>query len=135
MSNGNVILRFENVSFHYTEDKPILEEANFSVREDAKITIMGQNGAGKSTIFKLICGAAKLPNVETLQPTEGSVHIRDHASIGIAQQVMPKQFFDCSVTEYFASAFDEKKYNNINYLETRMHNNIVDFNNIKVCKK
>jgi hypothetical protein len=37
--------------------------------------------------------------------------------------------------ESITGKFDEKKYNNINYLETRMHNNIVDFNNIKVCKK
>lgn len=111
MSAGNVIIRFENVSFHYTDDKPILEEANFSVREDAKITIMGQNGAGKSTIFKLICGAAHVKNTETLKPNEGSVHIRDNATIGIALQVMPKQYFDLTVTEYFATAFDEVKYN------------------------
>ena len=68
MSQNNVILRFENLSFHYTEDKPILEEANFSVRENAKITIMGQNGAGKSTIFKLILGVADPENGEYLKP-------------------------------------------------------------------
>ena len=111
MSAGNVIIRFDNVSFHYTPDKPILEAANFSVREDAKITIMGQNGAGKSTIFKLICGAANLDAVETLRPDEGSVHIRGGASIGIALQVMPKHFFDRTISEYFAAAFGEKKYN------------------------
>lgn len=111
MSAGNVIVRFENVSFHYTEDKPILDEANFSVREDGKITIMGQNGAGKSTIFKLICGAAHLNTVETLKPNEGAVHIRDNATIGIALQVMPKHFFDHTITDYFATAFSEKKYN------------------------
>lgn len=111
MSSGNVIIRFDNVSFYYTEDKPILEEASFSVREDAKITIMGQNGAGKSTIFKLICGSAGLNLVETLKPKSGSVHIRDKSSIGIGLQVMPKQFYDLTVEEYFATAFAEKKYN------------------------
>lgn len=103
MSTGNVIVRFERVSFHYTEDKPILEEASFSVRENSKITIMGQNGAGKSTIFKMICG--------TLTPNAGAIHIRDQASIGIALQVMPAHFFEHTVEEYFASAFTEKKYN------------------------
>ncbi|MBI2989812.1 MAG: ABC-F family ATP-binding cassette domain-containing protein [Candidatus Magasanikbacteria bacterium] len=111
MSTGNVIIRFDNVSFQYTEDKPILEEVNFSIREDAKITIMGQNGAGKSTILKLICGAAHVNMVETLKPREGSVHIRDQASIGIALQVMPKHFFDHNITDYFATAFSEQKYN------------------------
>ncbi|MEK7623686.1 MAG: ATP-binding cassette domain-containing protein [Patescibacteria group bacterium] len=107
MSQNNVILRFENLSFHYTEDKPILEEANFSVRENAKITIMGQNGAGKSTIFKLILGVADPENGEYLKPNEGKVHIRDKASIAIATQVMPKKYFDLTVKEYFATAFDE----------------------------
>lgn len=111
MSNGNVIIRFDNLSFHYTEDKPILEEASFSVREDTKITIMGQNGAGKSTIFKLLCGAAGLVDVDTLKPTEGKVHIRDNATVGIALQVMPKHFFDKTILEYFATAFTEKQHN------------------------
>ena len=48
-----VILRFDQVSFEYDYDKPILDEASFSVHRGAKITLMGQNGSGKSTIFKL----------------------------------------------------------------------------------
>jgi len=111
MSAGNVILRFENVSFSYTDDKPILEEACFSVREDAKITIMGQNGAGKSTIFKLILGASSNPKYASLKPNAGNVFIRDNASIAIALQVMPKEHFDQTILEYFATAFEEKKYN------------------------
>ena len=59
MASNNVIIRFENVSFAYTEDKPILDEANFSVRENSKITIMGQNGAGKSTLINLMAGLLK----------------------------------------------------------------------------
>lgn len=111
MSQNNVILRFENLSFHYTEDKPILEEANFSVRENSKITIMGQNGAGKSTIFKLILGVDDPENPEYLKPTGGKVHIRDKATIAIATQVMPKKYFDLTIREYFETAFEDKKYN------------------------
>jgi ABC-type bacteriocin/lantibiotic exporter with double-glycine peptidase domain len=57
MSNNQnpVILRFDDVSFAYNDDKhPILVESSFSIRQNTKITIMGQNGAGKSTIFKMI---------------------------------------------------------------------------------
>ena len=50
---NEVILRFNNVTFVYGK-KPILSEATFSVRRGAKITLMGQNGAGKSTMFRLI---------------------------------------------------------------------------------
>jgi ABC-type bacteriocin/lantibiotic exporter with double-glycine peptidase domain len=55
VSANRAILRFDNATFDYNDgEKVILDEASFSIRENTKITIMGQNGAGKSTIFKLI---------------------------------------------------------------------------------
>lgn len=115
MDHGNVVLRFDQVSFHYDANKPILDEASFSVRENAKITIMGQNGAGKSTIFKLILGAAGLKEDitedMTLRPISGKVSILNKASVGIGLQVMPKRFFEHTVLEYFETAFSEKTYN------------------------
>jgi ATP-binding cassette subfamily F protein 3 len=103
MSAGNVILRFDNVTFGYSDLKHQLEEACFSVREDSKITIMGQNGAGKSTIFKLITGE--------LKANKGNVFITGNASIGIAPQVMDPKYFDLTIVEYFETAFSEKIYN------------------------
>ncbi len=102
MSHGNVIIRFENVSFGYGEDNPVLDEASFSVRENAKFTVMGQNGAGKSTIFKLITGE--------LKPSEGKIHLLQGATIATAKQVMAREFLDDTVEDYFARAFEEKKY-------------------------
>jgi ABC-type multidrug transport system fused ATPase/permease subunit len=46
MSNNQnpVILRFDDVSFAYNDGKhPILIESSFSLRQNTKITIMGQN--------------------------------------------------------------------------------------------
>lgn len=121
MDHGNVVLRFDNVKFHYDPNKPILNEASFSVRENAKITIMGQNGAGKSTIFKLILGAAKAKGTakkegdeskdSTLEPNSGKVNLLQGATVGIGLQVMPKKYFELSVLEYFKTAFDEPPYN------------------------
>ena len=56
MSKGEAILRFENISFEYGPNKPILQEVSFSLRRGSKLTLMGQDGAGKSTIFGLITG-------------------------------------------------------------------------------
>ena len=56
MPVDEVIVKFNNVSFEWGINKPILNEASFSVRRGSKITLMGQNGAGKSTIFQLITG-------------------------------------------------------------------------------
>lgn len=102
MDHGATLLRFDAVGFSYDHKKPILAEASFSVRENAKLTIVGQNGAGKSTIFKLITGE--------LKPQEGKIHITKGATIGIAKQVIPHEQLALTVEEFFATAFAETKY-------------------------
>lgn len=93
-NHGNVIISFDNVSFAYDANKPILDEADFSVRENSKFTIMGQNGAGKSTIFKLITG--------DLKPEDGQVNISLGASIAIATQVMKQENLEKTIEDFFA---------------------------------
>lgn len=102
MDHGNVIIRFSGVTFGYDEENPIMDQADFSVRENAKITLMGQNGAGKSTIFKLLTGE--------LKPKLGAVHIKQGASIAIGQQVMNRAYMEDTVLEFFTRAFTEKMY-------------------------
>lgn len=103
MANDNVILRFSDVSFHHG-NKPILNEASFSVRSGSRITLMGQNGAGKTTLFSLITGEAK--------PSEGGVYLTPKdASIAIARQVMLGEHLELSVRDYFATAFNKTIYN------------------------
>lgn len=92
-----VILRFDEVEFAYQLNQPILDEANFSVRRGAKITLMGQNGAGKSSIFALIMGE--------LKPKSGCVSITNGATIALARQTMAREELVLSVAEYFAKAF------------------------------
>jgi len=108
MSNQSnpVILRFDNVSFAFDEKKVILEYADFSIRENTKITIMGQNGAGKSTIFKMILGE--------LTPQVGKIIIAKDKKVAISRQVIPRDQMDMTVVEWFATAYDD-----INYQLTR----------------
>jgi ATPase subunit of ABC transporter with duplicated ATPase domains len=100
MANGDVILRFNNVSFDYGR-KPILNEADFSVREGSKITLMGQNGAGKSTIFGMITGAH---NVES-----GAINMPNGLTMATARQVIPREDLTLTVREFFEKAFPGKK--------------------------
>ncbi len=110
----STIIRFDDVSFEWGENKPILSEVSFTVRKGTKITIMGQNGAGKTTIFGLILGAAesgKNANIENIYKTEsGEIHISDGATIATARQVMPRADLELSVREFFAKCFKEKVY-------------------------
>jgi len=92
-----VVLRFDSVKFEYIHKKPILDEADFSVRKGAKITLMGQNGAGKSTIFGLI--------KKELTPKSGQISVASGATIGAASQTMAREYFDLNIEEYFSRAF------------------------------
>lgn len=102
MAKDDIIIRFEDVSFDFGIKKHILEEANFTVRRGSKVTIMGQNGAGKSTIFGMITGAYK--------PSDGVVHINDGVSIAIARQVIPRNEMEMTVLEFFQNCFKQKVY-------------------------
>src|SRR3989344_1894955 len=95
MSQGESIIRFEKVSFEYKHNKPLLEEVSFSLRRGSKTTIMGQNGAGKSTIFKLITG--------TLKPVSGNVHIAPRLTVAVSRQVISGDQLDMTVRDFFDS--------------------------------
>lgn len=99
MSRDEVILRFEEVKFEYKEDRPILDEVSFTVRRNSKITVMGQNGGGKSTIFGLI--------TKNLKPDEGNVFISNGLTIAIARQVIPRDELDLTVRDFFQKAFQD----------------------------
>lgn len=58
----------------------LLNDINFHISENDKIGLVGKNGAGKSTILKLICG---LQN-----PTNGKVAVPNDMKIGYLPQIM-----------------------------------------------
>ena len=102
-NNNKVILRFDKASFSYGDGKKtILEESSFSLREHTKITIMGQNGAGKSTIFKLIMGELALQ--------QWNIHTDESCKIAIAKQVIPRDKMELTVKERYKETLEEEDY-------------------------
>lgn len=97
MAKENVVLRFDRVSFEYGHKKPILDEVSFSLRAGAKVTLMGQNGAGKSSLFKLITGEA--------QPQSGRISIERDAKVALGRQTIPRAELDLTVAEFFQGVF------------------------------
>ena len=61
----NVLLELKDISFQYEKNKPILKDISFKINKGEMVSIIGKNGAGKSTISKLICGFYK--------PTSGQI--------------------------------------------------------------
>ena len=47
-------IEFENVSFHYDEGHPILEDVSFKVKKGQTVAILGPTGSGKSTLVSLL---------------------------------------------------------------------------------
>lgn len=63
-------IRFEHVTFRYPgTERAILDDVSFTIEPGEKIALVGGNGAGKSTIVKLLCGL--------YQPTSGRIWIDD----------------------------------------------------------
>jgi len=102
MAQGEVVIRFEKVSFEYGHNKPILDAVDFSIRRGMKVTIMGQNGAGKSTIFSLITGERT--------PEDGVINLAQRTTIALSRQVIPRDELDLTVREFFEKCFSTKVY-------------------------
>ncbi len=99
---SETIVRFDRVSFEWGVNHPILEEVSFTIRRGAKLTLMGQNGAGKSTIFSLIMGKNS--------PESGIINKINGLSVAISRQVIPKDELELTVREFFLKCFKEKVY-------------------------
>ena len=72
--NGEAFVEFRDVTFGYDERK-ILKQLSFQVKQGERVTLMGRTGAGKSTILKLLLGL--------YEPQEGEVRIRGIAASNI----------------------------------------------------
>ena len=82
----------------------LLNDINFHISESDKIGLVGKNGAGKSTILKLICGYQN--------PTSGKVAVPSGVKIGYLPQIMEhhrgRTVIDEAMTA-FADMFDLEK--------------------------
>lgn len=65
---------FKNVKFGYNEDNIILKDINFKVKSRETVGFVGKSGAGKSTIFSLLC---KMYDVNDGSITIDGVNIND----------------------------------------------------------
>lgn len=84
-------IAFENVSFTYPgTNKEVLRNVTFCIKKGERVAFVGENGAGKSTIIKLLCGL--------YEPTKGrvmigGVNVRD-LSDSLRRQILSVVFQD-----------------------------------------
>jgi ATP-binding cassette subfamily B protein len=76
-------IRFENVSFRYLEEAPVLEDINFEVSPGQTLALVGPTGVGKTTIIQL---AARF-----YDPVAGTVTIDGHDLRDVTQNSLRNQ--------------------------------------------
>lgn len=54
LPNFNSLIRYENVSFSYQTDRPVLQHINLDIRKGQTIALVGQSGSGKTTMADLL---------------------------------------------------------------------------------
>ena len=93
----HTVINVNNISVSFG-GTTLFSDVTFSINENDKIALMGKNGAGKSTILKIIAGAAK--------PTTGNVTGPKDAVIAyLPQHLLTKD--NVTVFEETMKAFDE----------------------------
>lgn len=90
-------LSLRNVEKYYGATK-VLEDITFNVKTGQKFGIVGLNGCGKTTLFKVICGIERYEN--------GRIDIRKNATVGYLEQ-MPETLEKHKVIDILYSAFED----------------------------
>ena len=75
---GRVVLRFEDVGFHYPSNPALFEHVTLEVRYGQRLGLIGPNGSGKTTLLRLISGE--------LEPTAGHVQLGAGVKLGVMAQ-------------------------------------------------
>ena len=121
---GDALLDVQNVSFAYSGGHQALRDISFSIRKGELTAIAGRNGAGKSTMCKLVCGFEKQQQGAILLKGEDSaemsikergehvgyvmqnpnqmiskVFIKDEVGLGLSLRGKPQEEIDAAVDD------------------------------------
>ena len=91
------LLRFDDVSLEFG-DQLILRDAGLSIEAGERVCLIGRNGAGKSTTFKLISGM--------LEPDRGEIIARQDLIVSQLEQTLPEAM-DLPVTDVIRSGLTQ----------------------------
>ena len=83
-SSSSPEIKFDNVSFHYLPEKPVLSQVSFTVMPGTTTAIVGASGSGKTTIGKLL---ARMYDVTEGSIEIGGVDLRDYSQTSVRQNI------------------------------------------------
>jgi cobalt/nickel transport system ATP-binding protein len=100
------MIKVKNLSFSYEQDDCVFQDFNFNLKKGERIALIGDNGCGKTTFFKLIMGLLK-PDAGQIkifnqkrEKEEDFIEIRER--VGYLFQDSDNQLFSPTVEEDIA---------------------------------
>jgi len=97
-------IRFEDISFSYEKDKPVLKNITFTVRPGEVIALTGVSGAGKTTLVNLL--------LKFYRPQSGLIYLDNHELGQIDTQWLRREI---GVVSQEVFLFNDTVENNIKY--------------------
>ena len=94
---GKKTIEIENIS-KSIDGKPLITDFSYIISRDARIGIVGSNGAGKSTFLKMLCGQ--------VTPDSGRIVLGDTVNIGYFSQECGEMDPSLRVIEYIRETAD-----------------------------
>ena len=111
------LIEFKNVTFAYPgTSKPVLKNFNFIIKPGEKVALVGENGAGKTTIVKLL---ARFYDVDSGEILIKGVNLKDldlndwYKSIGVLFQDFVKFEYPVKENIRFGKIYEEENLNKI----------------------
>ena len=98
---GFFMLKVNNISFEYSEEKEILQGISFNLAPGEHLCVMGESGSGKSTLLKAIYGLLDLKS--------GDLYWKDQQILGPAYHLVPGMDF----FKYVPQNFDLMPYTSV----------------------
>lgn len=101
-------IKFDNVSFFYDAQRPILKNVSFEIKAGQKVAVVGESGSGKSTLVKLL--------FRFYDCQQGSIKIDGEAVTDITQHSLRKNIgiVPQDTVLFNESLFENVKYGNVN---------------------
>ena len=90
----HVVIKFDNVTFYYANGIDVIKDYSLTIKDNDKVVLKGDSGAGKSTIFKLAYGLIK--------PKSGNVTING-IEAHLLSDKMKRKLFSIVYQDYFFS--------------------------------
>jgi cobalt/nickel transport system ATP-binding protein len=108
------MIEFENVSFAYEQGSPVIDNLSFTIGDGESVGLIGANGAGKSTIMKLLLG---LVTGEGRIAVDGIEVNRDN--LGRIRQKLGFVLQNSDNQMFMPTVFEDMMFAPLNYMVSR----------------